>query len=271
MCDTPFYKKPKGYLQELALPCGKCPKCKHRRVNSWAFRLQQEQQVSSSSMFITLTYDNNNLVKTPNNFSTLCKRDVQLFMKRLRKLSENKLRYYLAGEYGSVTYRPHYHLILFNLEDELFINEAWQKGSVHVGKVSGDSIAYTCKYIDKQKRIPMHQNDDRIPEFSLMSRGLGSNYLTKQNIAWHKADPRRNYIVKEGGYKIALPRYYRERIYDNWEKSIQRHFIALKKEEEYKKLVIKSKKLGVTPESIVASAKNARYNRFYSPSKKQRK
>jgi hypothetical protein len=138
-----------------------------------------------------------------------------------------------------------------------------------VGKVSGDSIAYTCKYIDKQKRIPLHINDDRVPEFSLMSRKLGENYLNKQNIAWHKSDITRNYIVKEGGFKIALPRYYRERIYNSLEKSAQRFIINLNEKEKYEKLVIKSKN-GVTPEEMLHNQKLARYNRFYNTSKKLR-
>ncbi|AXL14948.1 replication initiator protein [Microviridae sp.] len=273
MCDSPYMKKLNGYLMDVALPCGKCPICKRRRVNDWAFRLEQEEKVSSSSHFITLTYANQNLNITKNKFSTLSKRDCQLFMKRLRKLSKNKLRYYLAGEYGDITARPHYHLILFNLEDETYINEAWGLGQVHIGQVTGKSMAYTCKYIDKQKRIPLHQNDDRQREFSLMSRGLGENYLTQKNINWHKADPSRNYIQKEGGYKIALPRYYRERIYDPLEKSVQRQLIAQKNQENYDNLVIKSKKLGegFTPESMIDSAKKARYNRFYSSSQKIRK
>ncbi|AXB22553.1 replication initiation protein [Lynx canadensis associated microvirus CLP 9413] len=48
---------------------------------------------------------------------TLAKRDFQLFMKRLRKaFPDQKIRYFAAGEYGSETFRPHYHAILFGLK-----------------------------------------------------------------------------------------------------------------------------------------------------------
>ena len=47
---------------------------------------------------------------------SLRKRDFQLFMKRLRKkYSDDRIRFYACGEYGSETFRPHYHAILFGL------------------------------------------------------------------------------------------------------------------------------------------------------------
>ena len=39
--------------------------------------------------------------------------DVQKFLKRLRKAYRGKLRYFVAGEYGEQTARPHYHMILY--------------------------------------------------------------------------------------------------------------------------------------------------------------
>lgn len=110
----------------------------------------------------------------------LSKRDIQLFLKRLRKAHESHrgqmqpIKYYAVGEYGGITGRPHYHIILFNADIEL-IQDAWQNGQVHYGKVSGASVGYTLKYMTKPSRIPMHRNDDRTKEFSLMSKGLGKN------------------------------------------------------------------------------------------------
>lgn len=100
-------------------------------------------------------------------------------MKKLRKANpDHKLKYYLCGEYGGKTFRPHYHLILFDAVLPT-IQKAWEHGSIHYGAVSGASIGYTLKYMAKPGKIPLHQNDDRVPEFSLMSKGLGKNYLTE--------------------------------------------------------------------------------------------
>lgn len=165
---------------------------------------------------------------------SLNKRDFQLFMKRLRKehgKNHPKIRYYCAGEYGSKTFRPHYHAIIFD-SDERSIAKCWQLGQIHFGKVSGPSIGYTCKYINKGKVIPIHAKDDRIPEFSLMSKGMGVNYLTPQIIAWHRQDLTRLYLTLEDGIKICMPRYYRERIWNESERRTQAELIAVRMDEE---------------------------------------
>lgn len=170
----------------IPVPCGKCPPCLKRRASAWSFRLMQEDKICNSSQFITLTYDTDHVPLTEKGYMDLCKRDLQLYFKRLRKLQSNSLRdgvyskpikYYAVGEYGGRTFRPHYHIILFNCSIEL-IQEAWKLdgkylGTVHYGTVSGASVGYCLKYMTKPGRIPLHQNDDRQPEFSLMSKGLG--------------------------------------------------------------------------------------------------
>lgn len=72
-------------------------------------------------------------------------------------------------------------------------------GSIYFGDVSGASIGYVLKYMTKFKSIPEHQNDDRLPEFSLMSKGLGSNYLTEKMVKWHHDDlTNRSYVLVDG-------------------------------------------------------------------------
>lgn len=70
-----------------------------------------------------------------------------------------------------------------------------------------------------------HSRDDREPEFPLMSKRMGENYLTPQMINYHKADIGRLYATKEGGHRIALPRYYRNKIYTDQEQKRQLTFI----------------------------------------------
>ena len=230
-CDKPlFIENPNypgpGQEEKIPVPCGKCPPCLTRRVDSWVFRLLQEDKISSSSYFITLTYDSPFLPRTDNNLPTLRVRDLQLFWKRLRKRNSQKIRYYAAGEYGTRNRRPHYHAIVFNLEDPEYVNEAWKDpetgqplGLTDVGTVTTSSIAYCAKYIDKGKTVPQHARDDRYPEFSRMSKGMGANYLTPAVIRWHKSDLSRCYVVMPGGYRLGLPRYYRDRIYTDEEKA----------------------------------------------------
>lgn len=217
-CLTPYQVKNKMTNETQPVACGKCPECLARRASGWSFRLMQEEKRSTSAHFITLTYDTTYVPISKNGFMSLNRRDVQLFIKRLRKQHDTKLKYYAVGEYGGITSRPHYHLILFNA-DISKIQPAWQRGSVHYGTVNGATVGYTLKYMSKPKRIPMHRNDDRVQEFGLMSKGLGENYITQKMVKWHKKDlANRMYVNIEDGKKIAMPRYYKDKIYHEQER-----------------------------------------------------
>jgi hypothetical protein len=101
-------------------------------------------------------------------------------------------------------------------------------GSIHIGKVTDASIGYTLKYMTKPGKIPQHKNDDRQKEFSLMSKGLGNNYLTEQMIIWHKNKlTERMYVPMKDGKKIAMPRYYKDKIYNELEKMQVASFIKI--------------------------------------------
>lgn len=246
--------------QAVTVPCGKCEKCYKRRVSAWSFRLLQEDKHSQTSYFITLTYDTDHVNFTNRGYLNLCKRDFQLFIKRVRKshdirsrksslLSQarnTQLKYYAVGEYGGKRYRPHFHCIVFNASLELMFDKPtcrllrdtkydgktqvickqWPLGMATVGQVTGASVGYTLKYMMKQSRIPMHKNDDRTPEFALMSKGLGERYLTPAMKQWHKADlVNRMYCNAPGGVKISMPRYYKLKLYDDTEKALVKvHF-----------------------------------------------
>ena len=235
---------------EQIVPCGKCPDCLARKVAGWSFRLMQEEKKSSSAYFITLTYgdDNDTAPITRNGFMELSKRDLQLFFKRLRKLhdssplrvtvsqrgsristphADSRIKYFAVGEYGTRKQRPHYHIILFNARIEL-IAKAWMQdgkpiGSIYYGDVNGASIGYTLKYISNKPFKKKHKNDDRQKNFQLQSTGLGRAFLTPAMVSWYLADPSQRYYAQlQDGRKIALPRYYRDKIFDERLRAIVR-------------------------------------------------
>jgi hypothetical protein len=226
-CVTPFYKKMElvkgvdtGYIP---FPCGKCPPCIRRRVSGWAFRLNKQSEQSNSAHFVTLTYNDEHITKTKSGLDTLVKADVQKFFKRLRKLTKEKISYYAVGEYGTDGQRPHYHIILFNANPKI-VENAWSIndvsiGNIHFGDVGEASVGYTLKYISKEKKIPMFEGDDRQKEFALMSKGLGKGYLTEQMVKWHKKNiENRVYLPLKDGKKAAMPRYYKDKLYDKGQK-----------------------------------------------------
>lgn len=253
MCLAPLtLKRPEGstWFQQLKtkyetaymqVPCGKCPQCLSSRSRGWTFRLMEEAKVSSSCNFITLTYDNDNVPMSELGIPTLEKMDFELFMKSLRHKSPEKIKYYACGEYGSETHRPHYHAIMFNLPREwsypqnTTIQETWKRGNVRVDPGTELTFAYVTKYIMKGglkvKNIidddsgEVH-DDDRIPEYSRMSKGLGLSFLTPQMRKYLKT----NLVghVMYNGTPTPLPRYFRDKVFTE-----QQRFIIQQKQMEY--------------------------------------
>lgn len=183
----------------MAVPCQKCVGCRFERSQQWAARCVQEARVSEYSTFLTLTYEDEFLPFG----GTLVKRDLSLFLKRLRKKKGAGLRYYAAGEYGDDNQRPHYHLLLFNcwFDDRVFLRknhrgedlfasaecrELWPWGFNVIGDVTFESAAYVARYImkkvDGKKReeghylvtLPDGQTFERLPEFQTASNGSGT-------------------------------------------------------------------------------------------------
>ena len=116
-------KFPVHFYTRVDLPCGRCIGCRLERSRQWAMRIVAEQQCCEASSFVTLTYADAPV--------SLSKRDCQLFLKRLRKRC-GSFRYYLAGEYGEESGRPHYHACIFGLD---FLRIAF---------FSGDLVPETC-------------------------------------------------------------------------------------------------------------------------------
>lgn len=258
-CQKPIMIRNKSVTRGgVTVPCGRCENCLKNRASNWSFRLMQEDKVSLSSYFITLTYEPAHTHITKNGFMDISKRDLQLFFKRFRKLhdrhgmSGKPLKYYAVAEYGGRFYRPHYHIIMFNADLKLLIGakhadavkrgtieldgkrpytlDAWPFGHITVGQVTGASVGYTMKYVTKPSRIPLHRNDDRTPEFALMSKHLGENYLTPQMIAFHKNDmEKRQYCTTLQGQKITMPRYYKQKMLSLQEKENLRAWNILDK------------------------------------------
>lgn len=207
-----LYLPVRGVETPVSVPCGKCIPCLMNKRSEWSFRLQQEHRVSSSAHFVTLTYDEKHMRTS----RSLNKRDLQLYLKRLRKKDEqSRIRYYAVGEYGSKFGRPHYHLLLFNSTEEN-IRGAWTDsnfkpiGLVHTGKVTEASIAYVTKYCIQKGEYP----DGVEKPFATMSRryGIGGHYLSDEQVQWHRDDDK-NYTLCPGMVKGRLPRFYRDKIW----------------------------------------------------------
>lgn len=152
----------------VKIPCGKCIGCRLEYSRQWANRCMLEAQYYPENQvwFTTVTYNDKYVPKVyTEDFwkgrvvsgLTLRKRDFQLWMKRLRKeFSECKIRFFAAGEYGSETFRPHYHVILFGLKlDDL---ELWSTSQKKFPLFTSKRLAKTwskCYNIDSSTGVPL--------------------------------------------------------------------------------------------------------------------
>lgn len=219
-----------GAKDRISVPCGKCVFCLSNKRADWSFRISEELRASSSAFFITLTYAEENVPKNELGIPELDKREIQLFLKRLRKsnekwnntlnkLNNSKIRYFLCGEYGSKSLRPHYHIILFNVNIKTIekINDAWTKGFVQVGSVSPASIHYVTKYfITKNDNIP----GELEKPFNMMSLkpGIGKSYLTRTK-DFHQLQLI-NAVKNSSGFYQKMPKYYADKQFTQQQKNV---------------------------------------------------
>lgn len=215
------------------VPCGKCIECLIDRQNAWIYRLFLEQDNSEHSLFVTLTYDVENLPLsledgTKERYIDYIKRksidyceptlypdDFTLYMKRLRKNAKlTDCKYFMCGEYGSDDGRPHYHMAFFynraNPElVESVIESAWPFGFVTIEPLIQNRIAYVCKYITEESDTSVGKL--QFPYYNRQSHGIGlKGYLREKE---YYGDFYKTAVLPNGTV-IQSPRYFKKKFYD---------------------------------------------------------
>lgn len=208
--------------------------CRLERSRQWATRCMHEAQLHDKNVFITLTFNDENL----NDQGSLQKQDFQNFIKRLRKYyysdkfkkkypnyHQGKIRYFHCGEYGDNFSRPHHHACLFNCDfpdkellkknktgDNLYtskiLTDLWaEQGYCYIGDVTFESAAYVARYCTK--KITGKKADEyysgRQPEYMTCSKkpAIGKEWLDR-----YLSDvfPHDEIIMR--GKKMRVNRYY---------------------------------------------------------------
>ena len=213
----------------MLIPCGQCIGCRIRKREDWACRIEMEAKTSKphSVWFVTLTYDDKNIpgmiVNTgeimrkvqyvwkpgeerPESVQMLLYPDIQKFLKRLRK-ARGKLRYFVAGEYGEQTARPHYHMILYgwrptDLEHlykiqhngyftSQWLEDIWGMGQIQIAQAVPETYRYVAGYVTKKmyeidgKKANEYYELGQQKPFACMSLkpGLGDHYYQEHIIS----------------------------------------------------------------------------------------
>lgn len=195
------------------VPCGKCEECKINRAMHKTHRMIMETktQGSENCWFVTFTYDDMHLpsedyIDSDGVYKTahsINKRDMQLFVKRLRKHlfgnQKGNLRYVICGEYGDTFGRPHYHGIFWNLPlDDIrldsfttqtgreqyispLLDKLWHyNGRVRLCPCSINTLGYTARYVQKKlygDDAWLYRKKHLDPPFILQSQGIGKDFM----------------------------------------------------------------------------------------------
>lgn len=167
--------------QPVIIGCGECIGCILDKAGDWATRVWCEQQRWKKCCFVTLTFGQQFKHKDKEGMPLLRIRELQLFMKKLRKHKrgfewwhnpingkfENPIRFFACGEYGDAKGRAHFHIILFNYmpEDMVYwkkskkgveiykskeLQEIWGNGFITVQECNYKTAAYTARYTLKK-------------------------------------------------------------------------------------------------------------------------
>lgn len=225
ICRNPYVNSGKAY------GCGQCLPCRINRQRVWAHRIMLESTMYKENSFVTLTYDDLNLPEG----DTLVPRHPQLWIKRLRRAGL-KFRYYLVGEYGETTHRPHYHLALFGYptcargatkigrsgyccEICSLLQSLWDYGFVYCGTVTPQSAAYIAGYVTKKMTAPGDPRlNGRHPEFARMSLrpGIGAHFMDEtasailsHDLEWMDDVPM---SLRHGAVQKPIGRYLQRRL-----------------------------------------------------------
>lgn len=247
-CPYPLLiKNPKFELQSgqdpfISVPCGKCEVCRHNDAIRWRVRLIEEYNACFNCFFVTLTYrpdalpvdygtsfDGSTFVYSP-----VCKEDVQKFLKRFRTYWKRKkgsdlakFKYFCVSEYTPINRNPHYHFLFFNVDGVDATNQIeiarlwneiekiWNFGFVTVEVTTYGRIGYVTNYFFGLDNLPHGYTKP----FRLMSRrpAIGIQYLDKKSMVdWHKENLNNYYPSKQ--WKLIMPRYYRDKIFNDDER-----------------------------------------------------
>ena len=213
------------------LPCGHCMECRLEYSRQWANRMMLELSVLKKAIFLTLTYDDSHVPVSewspsvpppcflpckkqdvlldqeylvPSSL-TLVKRDVQLFIKRLRKhFKDIKIRYYLAGEYGDVKYsqRPHYHAIIYGLSIDDF--KTCERGELC--RTCSCSEEKYRKCVKSMLKVPCGKNElgDRYFTSPLLESIWKNGHILFSEVSWKTCAYVARYVTKKVNGSMSL-------------------------------------------------------------------
>ena len=236
--------------QHLKVPCGSCLYCLRLRQAQWVTRLVEElRQNVGTSYFVTMTYSPENVPVDPETglmqvrkdhikklnmdlrkrfqqgfFHADLDLDIGHLHERISLPSDLRFKYYITTEYGPEGGLPHAHSVYYGLPEDrylvsLLFEQLWNKGFCRVYEASENTIGYITKYLVNSKVCDTYDARFQNRPFSLMSKGLGLSYVERM-ADFHRADPLGRSKAVYHGETSVMPRYYREKIFDEEQRAL---------------------------------------------------
>lgn len=255
--DNPKYKPNKkngGHVPPVydkralivATGCGQCIECRKQRARGWQVRLLEDIKHNTNGLFTTLTFNTESLIKLKwdvENYmyidgkrvkvkrvihgydldNAICKRAMRLFNERWRKKFKKAIRHWMVTELGHQnTEHIHLHGILFTSEDPTIITDKWNYGYTWLGdEILGQRINYvnesTVNYIIKYVSKMDFQHQTYKP-LVLSSPGIGNDYVKNSKHNKFNGKDTDELYRTSTGHKIAMPPYWRNKIYSDEER-----------------------------------------------------
>lgn len=210
----------------FVVPCGKCVECLAQDAKDWTLRMMLEYEVSDTAWFITLTFDEEHCP------ISVTKDDTRRFMNSMRQkykrmcadvgCSVQPLKYFVVGEYGRESGRPHYHIMLFNFPCrdwralQQFCEEIWHRGFVKVEPCTFETSGYVAKYLTKIDPRPHEVKPYRTMS---LKPAIGFRYFDQHpEVVQFLEQSEIPVLTLRNGKKFRVPRSIRRKFYSNEKK-----------------------------------------------------
>lgn len=239
-------------LLYVPVSCGRCIECRAKKKREWIIRICEEIKSNhDKALFITLTFAPEHLDKLRNESidksdNGVAKLGVRRWLELIRSYKKTSIKHWCVTELGEEG-RIHVHGITWGATEEDI--RRWRYGFVYIGKyVNEKTAAYITKYMLKIN----YADKDFVPKV-LCSAKIGIGYMYNDNAIqrnmYNEKGTNEAYRMRNG-QKIALPDYYRKKIYTDEERErlwiekqelgyrwIRGQKVSVDDEEEYNKLM----------------------------------
>lgn len=223
-------------VKYVPVGCGECIECRKQKARGWQLRLLEDIKTNTNGKFITLTFSNESYTKLANEIQDKQLKqnilepilgyelDNQIATLAMRRFNENwrqkhgkALRHWMVTELGhNGTENIHLHGIIWTDQKPEEITNKWTYGFTWIGKyVNAATINYIVKYVTK--RDLQHKTYKSI---ILTSPGIGANYLHREDYKnnKYKGTKTTETYRTATGHKVAMPTYWRNKIYNDDER-----------------------------------------------------